>query len=171
MDRVRAQFSPLPLPPPLPHDSRSPERPASFCRRQPMSRRRTGHIAGYSAGRSTRASSPSTAGAGLDRSRRDLYPLDFLKTECATEVELHIERRTRVVGKLLLRVLVELQSVLGQAETAVPIHSLLLPVLEPLYVGARLHEELHLHLLELARTENEVAGRNLIPERLADLRD
>ena len=100
-----------------------------------------------------------------------MYPLDFLKTECATEVELHIERRTRVVGKLLLRVLVELQSVLGQAETAVPIHSLLLPVLEPLYVGARLHEELHLHLLELARPENEVAGRNLIPERLADLRD
>ena len=33
------------------------------------------------------------------------------------------------------------------------------------------HEELHLHLLELARAEDEVAGRDLVAERLADLRD
>ena len=32
-------------------------------------------------------------------------------------------------------------------------------------------EELHLHLLELARAEDEVAGRDLVAERLADLRD
>ena len=34
-----------------------------------------------------------------------------------------------------------------------------------------LDEELHLHLLELARAEDEVARRDLVPERLADLRD
>ena len=33
------------------------------------------------------------------------------------------------------------------------------------------HEELHLHLLELARAEDEVAGSDLVAERLADLGD
>ena len=37
-------------------------------------------------------------------------------------------------------------------------------------LGGR-HEELDLHLLELARAEDEVAGRDLVAERLADLRD
>jgi hypothetical protein len=36
---------------------------------------------------------------------------------------------------------------------------------------ARLDEELHLHLLELAGAEDEVARRDLVAERLADLRD
>ncbi len=33
------------------------------------------------------------------------------------------------------------------------------------------HEELHLHLLELAGAKDEVAGRDLVSKRLADLRD
>ncbi len=33
------------------------------------------------------------------------------------------------------------------------------------------HEELHLHLLELARAEDEVAGGDLVAEALADLGD
>ena len=33
------------------------------------------------------------------------------------------------------------------------------------------NEVLHLHLLELERAEDEVAGRDLVAERLADLRD
>jgi hypothetical protein len=53
----------------------------------------------------------------------------------------------------------------------VPLHARSLPLLEPLHVGAGLDEELHLHLLELARAEDEVAGRDLVAERLADLRD
>ena len=44
-------------------------------------------------------------------------------------------------------------------------------MLEPLLrLGGR-HEELHLHLLELAGAEDEVAGRDLVAERLADLGD
>ena len=35
----------------------------------------------------------------------------------------------------------------------------------------RRDEELHLHLLELARAEDEVSGRDLVAEGLADLRD
>jgi hypothetical protein len=46
-----------------------------------------------------------------------------------------------------------------------------LPVLEVLLVRPRLDEELHLHLLELARAEDEVPGVILVAERLADLRD
>ena len=41
----------------------------------------------------------------------------------------------------------------------------------PLLGLAGRNEELHLHLLELERAEDEVAGRDLVPERLADLRD
>lgn len=48
---------------------------------------------------------------------------------------------------------------------------LLHPVLLPLLVLARLDEELHLHLLELAGAEDEVAGRDLVAEGLAHLRD
>ena len=43
------------------------------------------------------------------------------------------------------------------------------PVLEPFQVGIGLAEELQLHLLKLAHTEDEVAGGDLIAEALADL--
>src|SRR5207247_901631 len=42
------------------------------------------------------------------------------------------------------------------------------PALEPV---VRVDEELDLHLLELARAEDEVAGRDLVAKGLADLRD
>ncbi len=45
------------------------------------------------------------------------------------------------------------------------------PVLVPLRGLVRRDEELHLHLLELAHPEEEVARRDLVAERLADLRD
>ena len=45
------------------------------------------------------------------------------------------------------------------------------PVVEPLKVGARLAEELELHLLELAHAEDEVARGDLVAEGLADLTD
>src|ERR1700733_3918604 len=41
----------------------------------------------------------------------------------------------------------------------------------PLRSGRRLDEELHLHLLELAGAEDEIARRDLVAERLADLAD
>ena len=71
--------------------------------------------------------------------------------------------------ELLRCVLVELEARRVEAERVVPVQSRRLPRLEPLHVGAGLDKELHLHLLELARAENEVAGRDLVAERLADL--
>ena len=59
----------------------------------------------------------------------------------------------------------------ADAVLVVPLQPRLLPVVVPLLVVAGLDEELHLHLLELARAEQEVAGRDLVAERLADLRD
>ena len=45
------------------------------------------------------------------------------------------------------------------------------PVPVPLRGVGRRDEVLHLHQLELERAEDEVAGRDLVAERLADLRD
>ena len=52
-----------------------------------------------------------------------------------------------------------------------PRHTCLLPLGEPVELGARLDEELHLHLLELAHTENELAGHDLVAEGLTNLCD
>src|SRR5688500_18067136 len=65
----------------------------------------------------------------------------------------------------------ELQTIGRESQALMPFHSLLLPVLKPFLVGAGLDEELHLHLLELTRPENEISGRNLVSEGLADLCD
>ena len=45
----------------------------------------------------------------------------------------------------------------------------LFPIGEPLQLGARLAEELQLHLLKLTGAEGEVARGDLIAEGLADL--
>src|SRR6185295_15390040 len=95
----------------------------------------------------------------------------------AAEVEVDVERGARVVRQLILRLLMELEPLWLETEREVPAHALLLPVLEPFHVGlvrrlrARIDEELHLHLLELTRPEDEVAGRDLVPKRFTDLRD
>src|SRR6185437_8577597 len=52
-----------------------------------------------------------------------------------------------------------------------PCHAVGLPSLEPVHVRAWRDEELHLHLLEFARSENEVTWRDLVTKRLSDLRD
>src|SRR5205814_6853824 len=65
------------------------------------------------------------------------------------------------------------------AEVEVPVEAVFDPALVPRFVAqlaglehrGRLDEELNLHLLELARAEDEVAGGDLVAERLADLRD
>ena len=57
------------------------------------------------------------------------------------------------------------------AEALEPVYAVVLPVREPLKVGARLAEELALHLLKLAGAEGEVSRRYLVAERLADLAD
>ena len=87
------------------------------------------------------------------------------------ELVLHIRGGLRVVGELVGLVRSQAQLLLRDAEVQVPLQALLDPGVEPLVVGAGFDEELHLHLLELARAEDEVARRDLVAERLADLGD
>src|SRR4029077_9126362 len=79
--------------------------------------------------------------------------------------------------ELGLVMLVKSEASLIEAKRPMPRHALRLPVLEPFHVRLaarrlrRIDEELHLHLLELARAKDEVPRRDLIAECLADLRD
>ena len=97
-------------------------------------------------------------------------PLELLPAE--REAVLDVDRLLRVVRELVGGVLAEAQPRRGHAVGFVPGPALRQPVLEGLR-GAllRADEVLHLHLLELAHPEHEVAGRDLVAEALADLGD
>src|SRR3712207_3456461 len=104
---------------------------------------------------------------GAVRDALELTPLRALEAEAVLDVD----GALRVVRQLLLRVLEVPQVVRRDPEVGVPAGALVDPVLVPLLVAARLDEELHLHLLELAGAEDEVARRDLVAEGLADLAD
>ena len=87
------------------------------------------------------------------------------------EPVLDVDRALRVVRELVRIVLADPEMVLAESEVGPPAHPLPDPELVPLLVGARLDEELHLHLLELPQAIDEVPGRDLVAERPADLRD
>ena len=77
----------------------------------------------------------------------------------------------RVVAQLVGVVRAQRQHVGRDAEVDVPLQAGVAPVLVPLRALGGRHEELELHLLELAGAEDEVAGRDLVAEALADLGD
>src|SRR5215210_4430631 len=87
---------------------------------------------------------------------------DFLPAE--RKLVLDVERRPSVMGQLASAVLVPLELGRSEPEGSVPVHTPFPPALEPLRIGPGLHEELHLHLLELTRAKDEVARCNLVPE-------
>ncbi len=88
-----------------------------------------------------------------------------------TELVLDVDGAIGIVRQLLLRVFEEPQVFRVDAEVDIPLQAGVDPVLMPLLGGRRLDEELHLHLLELAGTEDEVARRDLVAEALTDLPD
>src|SRR3989442_11340300 len=96
-------------------------------------------------------------------------PLELLPPE--RELVLDVVRILLVVGELLRGVPVKPQALGPDPEPDDPFHPLLAPELEPFLVRARLHKELHLHLLEFAGPEYEVARRDLVSKCLADLGD
>src|SRR5262249_33673533 len=85
-------------------------------------------------------------------------PLELRPAE--REGVLDVDARLGVVGELVGAVRSEAEAVVRDAEPDVPLEALLLPVIEPLPVLARTHEELELHLLELAGAEEKVPGRD-----------
>src|SRR5579863_174400 len=66
-------------------------------------------------------------------------------------------------------VVTKAQHLAWYAEAHVPLVTLVAPVLEPSLGVVGWDVVLELHLLELPRPENEVAGSDLVAERLADL--
>src|SRR4029079_1495095 len=87
------------------------------------------------------------------------------------EQVLDVARAARVVRELVGLVRADAEVALANAVAEMPAEALVDPVAVPLVRLVRRDEELHLHLLELERAEDEVPGRDLVPERLADLRD
>src|SRR5215211_1061769 len=87
------------------------------------------------------------------------------------EVVLDVHAANRVVRPFLVGLLPPAEVLFFETEAQIPVEALLDPVLVPFGIRAWLHEELHLHLLELARAEYEVARCDLVPERLPDLGD
>src|SRR5207248_4989812 len=97
---------------------------------------------------------------------------DALELRPADRIEvLDVARRARVVRALILAVLARTEVVATDAVAHVPAEPLVEPVAVPLVgLGGR-DEVRHLHLLELAHAEEEVAGRDLVAKRLSDLGD
>src|SRR5262249_27425400 len=96
-------------------------------------------------------------------------PLELLPPD--REQVLDVAGAAGVVRQLVGVVGPEAEVIGADAELRVPAETLLEPMIEPSLRVHRRHEELHLHLLELARPKGEVAGRDLIAEALADLGD
>ena len=87
------------------------------------------------------------------------------------EEELDIGCCLGIEGEFFL-IVISHSGLLGlKAELHEPVPAEILPVCEPLEICIRLAEELHFHLLELTGSESEVAGSDLVAERLTDLAD
>ena len=89
--------------------------------------------------------------------------------EAEWHVELDIGGSIGIVSQLLM-IVVAIHCI-AEAESLVPGETGLLPLGKPVKFGARLDEELHLHLLEFAHTENELTCHDLVTEGLANLCD
>ena len=93
--------------------------------------------------------------------------LNLLETE--GEVVLNISCGVGIVGQLV--VVVEAVVVVAEAQGTMPCHTCILPLVPPIHLSAGLHEELHLHLLELSHTEDKLTSHDLVTEGLTYLSD
>ena len=89
--------------------------------------------------------------------------------EAKGHLKLDVCCRIGIVCQLLM--VVEAVLLVPETEILVPLHPRSLPLLKPVNLRPGLHEELHLHLLKLAHTEDKLPRHDLIAERLTDLCD
>ncbi|MPM64448.1 hypothetical protein SDC9_111334 [bioreactor metagenome] len=87
------------------------------------------------------------------------------------EHKLNIRRTLAIVRKLFLLVLAQADGAILHAEAQQELVAVVLPVGIPFQIGAGRAEELQLHLLKLADTEDKVARRDLVSEGFSNLRD
>src|SRR5262249_43799810 len=90
----------------------------------------------------------------------------LLKTN--RELVLYITGRICIVRQLHMVVVAVL--LFSNTETQMPFHAFFFPEGIPFFLGARAHEEFHLHLLKFTHTKDELAGNDFIPKSLTDLR-
>ena len=87
------------------------------------------------------------------------------------EHELNIGGGVGIVGKFFLLMIPQPEVFILDTQIQQEVVAVILPVGEPLQIGARLAEELQLHLLELTGAEDEVARGDLVAEGFSDLGD
>src|SRR5215204_220721 len=73
--------------------------------------------------------------------------------------------------QLVLVVLAQAQVLFADAVFRIPSKAFIEPSLMPFLIGARHNEKLDFHLLKLTAAKSEISRRDLVTERLADLRD
>ena len=96
-----------------------------------------------------------------------MYALNLLETEW--HVELDVGGSISIVSQLIM--IMEAIVFCSEAEILMPLHAGLFPFSKPIELSTRLNEELHLHLLKLAHTENELSCHDFVTECLTNLRD
>ena len=91
--------------------------------------------------------------------------LQFFEAE--REVKLDICCRIGIVSKFFVIVIAVV--LLWYAQSQMPLHSCLLPILKPFEFFSRTDKKLHLHLLKFSHSEDKLTCNNLISECLSDL--
>src|SRR5438045_1998316 len=90
---------------------------------------------------------------------------DLAKAEW--EFELDVAGSLRIMCELFMWL--KTHAFFGHAKRLPPIPARFFPLVEEFFVRALFAKELHLHLLELARAEEEILCIDLVAEALADL--
>ena len=93
--------------------------------------------------------------------------LNLFETEW--HVELNVCCCIGIVSKFVM--VMETIVLCSEAKVLMPLHTCLFPLGKPIKLSARLDEELHLHLLKLTHTEDELTRYYLIAECLTNLSD
>ena len=164
-----AAFASRPRPPPRRRRRRGTR--ASRGRRRRPARSRAARSARRSAGRSTRASRPRTPRAGAGRSRRGWRSPRARTSRSGTGTRCRWSARSSATARRP-RARAGAGGSARMPSSQVPVAALRRSSTRTTRAAScGRHEELHLHLLELARAEDEVAGGDLVAEGLADLGD
>ncbi len=96
-----------------------------------------------------------------------MYTFHLLEAE--RHLEFYVGGSIGIVCKFLMVMIAIF--LIAQAKSLVPFQTRFLPFFEPFQFRTGTHEELHLHLLELTHTENELTCYNFVAESLANLRN
>src|SRR2546423_13383134 len=108
---------------------------------------------------------------GAVRDTHQLVPLALFLFTFRKETILNVDGTLGVMRQLFFRLFVKPEVVIRNSDRLKPLMTSIDPVLVRGFVFARFDKVFHLHLFELARAKYEVAGRDFVAKRFADLRD